>query len=162
MTYPVAFWLEILTAFAVGTGAIAYLRKRKKRAVEEQRANSRVPVGHELAAAVATYLKGGLNLCFRHRDGCGMGLRCVDGKFVYGSVSDGDLPSEEELKKWGWNDPERLEFDSDEEFVSWLEAQTDLLLANDENSQRLTRQRLIRAVQFCMTHDRKLWPSYAG
>ena len=162
MTYSLTFFLAVLLGIAATMGAISYVRRHSRITDAEQSASLHFPVGPELAEVMAIFLQRGLVLCYRHRDDCGMGLRFADGKFIYGHASDGVLPSPSELHQWGWNDSERMEFDSSTAFVSWLSAQTDLSLSAEPNTQRLTRSRLVKAMDYCMKHDRSAWPSYAG
>ena len=107
--------------------------------------------GLALASAVADRLYNGDVLAYGHRDYCGMGLRFADGEFIYGEVSDGELPTSEELKIWS-DIPhkfERLTFSSKSDFVAWLAAQSDTSLHGTDlrgpqlvGNQRITLKRL--------------------
>lgn len=78
-------------------------RKRQKRAAAKSAHNAEalatIPVGKELSERTAELLQQGLQLCYRHRDYCGMGLREFDGTFVYGTVVDGHLLTPRESQK---------------------------------------------------------------
>lgn len=147
----VTFLLQILAAALVASGAVFLLRKRNRKrfALEVGRASE--PYGAPLASAVADRLERGDVLSYGHRDYCGMGIRFADGRYIYGEVADGELPSELELSKWtdvptNW---ERLVFHSRSEFVGWLARQSNDTLSGKElrdqwliGNQRITRQRL--------------------
>jgi len=128
-------------------------------------ASATIPIGEELSERTAELLRQGLQLCYRHRDYCGMGLREFDGTFVYGALQDGRLltprESQEELAAYPNCRDERTEFASAELFVVWLSQQSDASLAGDGN-QRLTRTRLLKAHDFCRDNPRERWPDYAG
>ena len=107
-------------------------------------------VGLLLANQVASALESGKILAYSHRDYCGIGLRFVDQVFVCGEVNDGELPSPKEVAYWqeGGNFEQKI-FDSKEEFVQWLAAQTDESLSGKNleqewlrNNQRLSISRL--------------------
>jgi hypothetical protein len=85
------------------------------------------PVGTTVAEAVASRLESGVTLAYGHRDYCGVGLRFVDGEYIYGEVSDGVLPSTKELQEWTAVAPtmERYVFSNRADFVVWLAEQTD-------------------------------------
>ena len=103
-------------------------------------------VGRELAARVADQLDKGLALHNSHRDYCGMGLAKDGGKYVYDWVHDGYPPS---AAPGGHFSSERLVFNSREEFIGWLQWQSDNSLAGSRlewgflrGNQRLTLERL--------------------
>jgi hypothetical protein len=102
--------------------------------------------GLALANAVADRLEKGDVLAYGHRDYCGVGLRFADGEFIYGEVSDGELPTSKELK--GWSDIpnkfERLTFSTRHDFIAWLADQSDISLhgANLRAPQLVGNQRL--------------------
>ncbi|MGJ7541905.1 hypothetical protein [Variovorax sp. LT1R16] len=143
--------------------------KRRGRAaanlVQNVEALATVPIGKELSERTAELLRQGLQLCYRHRDYCGMGLREFDGTFVYGALQDGHLlttkESEEELAAYPKHKDERTEFPSAELFIMWLSQQCDASLAGDGN-QRLTRARLLKAHDFCRKNPQERWADYAG
>ncbi|WP_123693840.1 hypothetical protein [Delftia acidovorans] len=144
-------------------------RKRQKRAAAKSAHNAdalaTIPIGKELSERTAELLQQGLQLCYRHRDYCGMGLREFDGTFVYGTVVDGHLltprESQKELAAYPNHRDERTEFQSAELFITWLSQQCDASLAGDGN-QRLTRTRLLKAHDFCRNNPQECWPGYAG
>lgn len=91
-------------------------------------------------------------LAYSHRDYCGVGLRYADGEYIYGELSDGELPSTRELESW-LSVPESMErriFESRDVFVAWLSEQTDQSLYGEDlqpqwlvGNQRLTVGRLV-------------------
>lgn len=111
---------------------------------------SAATVGSDLADRVAQVLEAGKVLAHQHRDYCGMGLRYADGKFIYGEVNDGLLPSDHEVKHWqAGGDIERRSFSSRLAFVEWLASQSNESLSGANltqewlrNNQRLTVERL--------------------
>ena len=106
-------------------------------------------VGNDLASQVADRLESGHWLGYVHRDYCGMGL-CKDGTtFIYGEINDGFFFRIGELVVAPIS-PERLEFNSRESFVAWLQDQSDLSLSGQDlpnswlhNNQRITVSRLL-------------------
>ena len=118
--------------------------------IQMEKRNSDDVVGSDLATKVADAMDAGARLAYAHRDYCGMGL-CKDGSvYVYGEVMDGDIPSRAELLAWQQPYPgERQEFANREQFISWLQSQSDHTLSGVEladtwlhNNQRITVKRL--------------------
>ncbi|MCZ2496114.1 hypothetical protein GN316_05035 [Xylophilus sp. Kf1] len=144
-------------------------KKRRRRAAAHRAHKpvllSTVPIGKELGERTAELLRQGLQLCFRHRDYCGMGLRECNGIFVYGALQDGHLlaPAEwqQSLAAYPQHQDERTEFPTAELFILWLSRQSDASLAGDGN-QRLTRSRILKAHDFCRNHPPGRWADYAG
>ena len=107
-------------------------------------------MGMELALRVTARLEQGHELSYGHHSYCGMGLRCAAGVYVYGSVYEGDLPAEGEVRDWQQDyGREEQYFHRREEFVTWLAAQSDASLAGSHlaeewlrSNQRVTMQRL--------------------
>nr|WP_315243484.1 hypothetical protein [uncultured Albidiferax sp.] len=86
--------------------------------------------------------------------------------FIYGEVVDGELPTPSEFaieqKKWpGRTAGERIQFDSESAFIEWLGSQSNASLVGDGN-QRLTRERLTKALRFCLERPPKDWRLYVG
>ena len=111
---------------------------------------SKEAIGAELAAKVAERLikdAGNTGLYHGHRDYCGHGLICSEGRFYLVEVYD------------GYADPSRsiLEWKNKKTFSGWLEKQSDYSLSGADrsrpellakssfelNNQRLTKQRMI-------------------
>jgi hypothetical protein len=105
--------------------------------------NSSIPVGTDLANAVADCLDAGSDLANGHAYYCGMGLTKYGETYVYASVNDGEVAS----PKYGeaFFEAEKRDggkvFGSRAEFVAWLSVQTDSSLYGDGN-QRITLERL--------------------
>lgn len=148
---------DILLPSAIGIIVMLMLRRhvvRSRAAAREIRRSvvmSTAPYGKELAEAVANRLERGDVLAYGHRDYCGVGLRYADGEYIYGEVSDGELPSSAELSIWTAvpAQMERRIFSSRNLFVSWLADQSDESLHGRElqdewlvGNQRLSRRRL--------------------
>lgn len=142
-------------------GVVIYLIWRRRHIIAMQAVEGSRSIGTDLANQIAEYLEGGLILAFRHKEYCGVGLRFAEGRYVYGHVADGDLPTPTEFAEWGWSSYERREFLDRASFVSWLATETTNSLAGDGN-QRLTRGRLVDAARFCSQHPKEQWPRYAG
>jgi len=160
VSFPLVFVLEVLIAALLGVLTIYFLRRRRMRhAVRKTMADS-TPVGTELAQQIAELLEQGLQICLRHRDFCGMGLRYCEGIFLYGEVRDGELLSQDDYPSMPVAE-EREVFTSREAFVSWLAIQTNRSMRGEGN-QRLTHERLISAAQFCRKYPGKDWGNYAG
>lgn len=127
-------------------------------------------VGVELAETIAALLEAGVFIHNYHQAYCGMGLRYVDGCFIYDAVEDGWLLSEEDLRKMGPSGPsQRRVFATREAFVGWLSVQTDESLSGREmadpwyhGNQRITIKRLEAAVAFCRDNPESDWPTYFG
>jgi hypothetical protein len=158
-------YLLFLAPLPIVAGVVSYFALRPRKATLAP-AVSTTPVGRVLAERVADKLQEGLEVCFHHRDYCGMGLRAGQGWFVYGQVRDSELlsPSEYASERSVWKErrpDERLEFLDRESFVEWLSMQTDASLRGDGN-QRLTISRFEAALTFCETHPSQQWPNYAG
>jgi hypothetical protein len=162
MEYPTLFWLEVIAAVVIGGGSISFLRRRSAARQAAREAGMAVPIGNELAQVAAIYIRSGLVITYHHKEWCGFGLRYAEGKFIYGGSHDGEILTPTELAACGWNVPGRKEFDSREQFVSWLAPQTNELFASDDRGQPMTRERIVSAVEYCLRTDRSLWPSYAG
>ncbi|MDD2177528.1 hypothetical protein OIN59_08775 [Acidovorax sp. D2M1] len=155
--------LSTVAVLAVVLAPIALKRKIQANRAREWEVEQTAPFGEELATAVAGFLQRGLVVAYRHRDGCGMGLRYAEGAFIYGSVSDGELPTPSEAVAWQWADKERKEFADTDSFVRWLSVQTgNSLGVQTPYSQHLTRHRLMKAVEFCSKNEPSRWPPYAG
>lgn len=145
------FLLQVIAAVLVAAGVIHALRRHRAKRIGLEVERAPVPYGTTLASVVADRLRQGDILAYGHRDYCGMGLRFADGQFIYGEVSDGELPTDLEISKWkeipvGW---ERLVFHSRSEFIEWLARQSDDTLSGKElkdqwlaGNQRITRNRL--------------------
>ena len=146
---------DILLPLLVGLGGFYLLRKHWP--VQPTRPgtlelSSAGPVGAQVAEAVAKRLERGDMLAYSHRDYCGVGLRYADGEYIYGDVSDGQLPSTQELQRW-LAVPVRMErrtFENRDVFVAWLSEQTDHSLYGEDlqpewlvGNQRLTIGRLV-------------------
>jgi hypothetical protein len=105
--------------------------------------NSSIPVGADLANAVADCLDTGSDLAYGHADYCGMGLTKYGETYVYASVHDGEVFT----PKYGkaFYDDAALEggkvFGSRAAFVEWLSVQTNSSLYGDGN-QSITLERL--------------------
>lgn len=162
MSYPQAFLLEILIAFAAGSCLITYLRKRRRLREIEFQAGFVAPIGRALAEALAVFLEQGLVITFRHRDGCGLSLRYAEDRFIYGNASDAELSVPSVFATQRWKDDERREFFSRDEFVSWLSVQSSRSLSAGGGHQRLTRDRITKAIEFCLHNDTSKWSSYNG
>ncbi|TCS32441.1 hypothetical protein EDC30_1235 [Paucimonas lemoignei] len=148
---------DLLLPSVVGIIVMLVLRchvVRSRAAAREIRRSvvmSTEPYGRELAEAVANRLERGDILAYGHRDYCGIGLRYADGEYIYGEVSDGELPSRAQLSKWT-DVPAQMErrvFSSRNLFVSWLADQSDESLHGRElqdkwlvGNQRLSKRRL--------------------
>ncbi|WP_322049394.1 hypothetical protein [Paraburkholderia sp. J67] len=102
-----------------------------------------MPVGVELANAVAERLDAGNDLAYGHAYYCGMGLTKYGDSYVYASVQDGEVATPE----YGDAFFRSLEsdggkiFESRAQFIEWLSAQTDSSLYGDGN-QNITLKRL--------------------
>lgn len=162
LTYLLTFLLQVLVAIVVGVGSIAFLRKRQRVRAAELRASFVAPIGNEVAVEFASYLEQGLVLCYRHRDGCGVGVRFAEGTFVYGHASEGDLPTSSEFIAQGWCDSERREFPSHDEFVLWLAAHSSRSLSAEGDHQRLTKDRIEKAIEYCRQNSSSNWACYHG
>ena len=162
-------FVALLSIFGAAIVLMFALRKKRKRAVtmsaQDADVLAAIPIGKELSERTAELLQQGLQLCYRHRDYCGMGLRAFEGTFVYGAVQDGHLltprESQEERAAYPNRRDERTEFATAALFIIWLSQQCDASLAGDGN-QRLTRTRLLKAHDFCRNSPRERWPDYAG
>ena len=86
-------------------------------------------VGAELATKVAKKLPSSKDTSYRHRDYCSIGLNSEDGKYVMGDCQDGH-PCLVRGASQSWS--------TEDEFVTWLAAQSDHTLGN----QRITLERL--------------------
>lgn len=162
MAYPVRFWTEVFVAIAFGVSSIAYLRSWRTKRLAADKVSATLVVGLELARAVAPYLRSGLVITYHHKEWCGYGLRYAEGKYIYGGSHDGEILTPTDLAQSGWNVPERREFETEDEFVAWLASQTNASLARHDSTQPLTRERLVNAVQYCLTSDQPNWAHYAG
>ena len=131
MNFSRVFLLEVLIAALLGTATIYFLRRRRTQYATGKAIADSTPIGSELAQQIAELLEQGLQICLRHRDYCGMGLRYREGIFLYGEVIDGELPADDKHEA----------FTSREAFASWLATQSNCTLHGDGN-QRLTRERL--------------------
>ena len=87
-------------------------------------------------------------------------MRYCESAFLYGEVRDGELLSQKDYLSERAAD-EREVFTSRESFVSWLALQTNRSM-HGGGSQRLTRERLIGAAQFCKKSPSTDWADYAG
>jgi hypothetical protein len=94
-------------------------------------------VGKELAERVAKRMMLKCDLMYDHRDYCGTGLTWTNGSFLYGKVYE------------GYQMHPIKSFNNEQEFVGWLEEQSDKSLdGSDEgdpmfkNNQRITIARL--------------------
>lgn len=87
-------------------------------------------VGVELATKVARKLASGIDMSYRHRDDCGIGLNFAGGKFVMGHCQD------------GYPCFDGQEWSTEDEFVAWLAAQSDYALGGKPGNQRITLARL--------------------
>lgn len=153
--------LSTVAVLALVLAPIALRRRIQANRAREWEVEQTEPFGGELAAAVADFL--GLVIAYGHRDDCGMGLRCAEGVFIYGSVSDGKLPTPSEAVARQRADKERKEFADTDSFVRWLSMQTGKSLGVETPySQHVTRRRLIKAVEFCSKNEPSRWPRYAG
>ena len=116
-----------------------------------------IEVGQALAEHVAVLLERGLTIGNAHRDYCGMGLRCVGGKFIYDEVHDGEIIAEADL--FGSRQPvspRRRVFGDRERFVAWLAGQSDATLHPwPDANQPLTIARLKDVVARCMRFPRR-------
>ncbi len=127
-------------------------------------------VGEVLAKEISTALERGLIITFCHRDYCGMGLRYHEGVFIYDESHDSTIATDQDLASWREKpSSQRITFMSAEPFVSWLASQTDASLSGAElenhwfaNNQRLTIQRLKKAVEFTRSKPVARWGEYAG
>lgn len=149
-------WLSnLLLPALVGLGGFYVLRKHWSAQPKPAKPSSSAPVGVNVAKAVANSLEQGAVLAYTHRDYCGVGLRYADGEYIYGEVTDGDLPSTKQLQSWP-SIPQQMErqtFGSRDAFVSWLSEQSDQSLSGERlhpewlvGNQRLTLSRLIAFV----------------
>lgn len=155
--------LLTLTLLAIVLAPIAVKRRIQASRLRKWESEQTVPFGEELAASVADLLQHGLVIAFSHRDWCGAGLRYAEGAFIYGMVSDGELPTPSEVLAWKWSDKERREFADVDSFVQWLSQQTGKSLGvQTPNDQHLTRHRLMKAVEFCSKNAPSRWPQYTG
>ncbi|NIE64236.1 hypothetical protein [Burkholderia sp. Ax-1719] len=109
----------------------------------EPSADTLIPVGPELAHAVADRLDAGDELVFHHPYYCGMGFTRYGDAYVYASVQDGEIITPkwgDEAFKYEVRDGGKL-FESRVQFIEWLTVQTDYSLHGDGN-QRITLARL--------------------
>lgn len=128
---------------------------------------SEAPYGTALAAAVAEKLQQNASsvsdneyctsdgLYHAHRDYCGIGLYFFKGKFTLGEVNDGMGPH-----------PILATFDSDEQFVAWLAAQSDRsmsLIFDTTYSRRFNNQTItrLRLQWYLEEHYSPTWNAYA-
>ena len=142
MKFGTIFALQIALAVAVATSFIFVLRRYRRKAALTVEESLYIPVGVALAKQVARCLKTGLRICYQHRDYCGMGLCFMEEKYVYGPVHDGNF----------WPSVpggQRLEFSSEEDFVSWLANQTNHTFGAETDPQSLTSVRLEAAIKRC-------------
>jgi hypothetical protein len=102
-----------------------------------------IPVGLELANAVADRLDAGNDLAYGHAYYCGMGFTKYGKSYIYASVHDGEVIT----PKWGeeifnseLRDGGKL-FEARTQFVEWLSVQTDNSLHGNGN-QNITLQRM--------------------
>jgi hypothetical protein len=128
--------------------------------------NSAEPFGSALAQSIASHLKQGLQIRFSHKEYCGLGLRYAENFFIYGEVRDGELVTPSnfsyENEKWpGRSAGERIQMESESDFVDWLAKQSNDSLSGDGN-QRLTLERLTKALRYCIEHPTLDWPKYVG
>lgn len=97
--------------------------------------NSQLPVGMELALAVADRLDEGQVLLHSHRDFCGMGIAKDEDTYVYAAVYDGYPPTIADIR----TEPQGQKFDSREAFVTWLAAQSDESLDGRDQAREFFR-----------------------
>jgi hypothetical protein len=103
------------------------------------------PYGQGLAEKVADYLVQKGDICYSHRDYCGVGLCCRDGEYLYDWVMDGGF-----YGGWYPTSPSPIRrFPDRTSFVAWLAEQSDQSLSGAEEretflqyNQRITRERL--------------------
>ncbi|WP_428312334.1 hypothetical protein [Hydrocarboniphaga sp.] len=126
-------------------------------------------VGIELAQEVAAILEGGLIITFWHKEYCGVGLRFHEGIYIYDESMDSTIGTDQELVSWGWKPSvQRRTFSTRQLFVSWLARQSNESLSGAElenwlkNNQRLTVERLKKAVKFARNNPTTRWNEYAG
>jgi hypothetical protein len=103
------------------------------------------PYGVELAEKVADYLVQKGDICYSHRDYCGVGFCFREREFLYDYVTDGGF-----YGSWYASVPSPIKrFPNRAAFVAWLAEQSDQSLSGQEepeqflcNNQRITRERL--------------------
>lgn len=110
-----------------------------------------LPFGPKLVQRVAEALAAGRRLVAYHRDYCGLGLACENGRYIYAEVWDGQLQG---LNTQDDRLPCALIFPSQTEFVQWLGSQSNTTLSRRElpdsfywHNQTITRQRLRQFVE---------------
>ena len=107
------------------------------------------PFGRALAEKVADYLIQKGDICYSHRDYCGVGFCFRDGEYHYDYVADGGF-----YGNWVSSSPSPIRrFPDRDAFVAWLAKQSDDSLSGAEESQawvrynqRITREQLERHV----------------
>jgi len=105
--------------------------------------------GQGLAEKVADYLTEKGDICYSHRDYCGVGFCFRDGEYLYDHVTDGGF-----YGSWYPSSPSPIRrFPDRTSFVAWLAEQSDNSLSGVEEreaflryNQRITRERLEKHV----------------
>jgi hypothetical protein len=127
----------------VGFFALGIALQRAQRVEPKPERDPALPVGEELANAVADRLDAGGELLNCHPYYCGMGFTKYGDAYIYASVHDGEVIT----PKWGEDsfkselrDEGKL-FESRAQFVAWLSVQTDNSLHGSGN-QRITVDRM--------------------